>query len=260
MDTKKTHRLGSAARHAKQVRCSHRGAFPKWLAIGLSVVAVLVALPAHAQIRDPLEPVNRTIDRGNLLFVALMSPTLYIWSKAVPTPVKYGVQNVNRNLGRPLSVVSSLLQADIENAGLNFTAFWTNTLFGGFGLIDIGGRIGIDDRREDLGQVLAVWGFGEGIYLVLPLLGPNNLRDTIGLGLSFTLPLNSNIYGADVPPDMGLGFTAAAQLDNVASNSATLVDIYRNSLDAYSSIKSLYEQNLAQEIYNGNPPVEAVSD
>jgi len=37
-------------------------------------------------------------------------------------------------------------------------------------------------QRGDFGQTLSVWGLGSGPYLVLPLFGPSNFRDGLGLG------------------------------------------------------------------------------
>ncbi len=224
------------------------------------IVAFFVPGVAHGQIRDPLEPLNRKLDIFNALVGLAMTPVLFTWNEGVPEPIKQGVRNVHRNSGRPLVAINSVLQGDMENAVTAVSAFGVDTVYGFGGVFRVAKGLGMEDRKESFGQTLAVWGVGEGFYLVLPFYGPSNLRDTVGLVIEFAAPVNSSFYGSDIPPDSGLALFAITSIDDVASNKDFIANIYASSLDPYSTIKSFYEQDLLQRVYNGDPPVEEVND
>lgn len=139
-------------------------------------------------VRDPLEGVNRGIYSFNrTLDSYVLRPTASGYGSVLPGPVKTAVHNFFNNLHYPGVIINSFLQGRVQN-GLQGTArFLINTTAGIGGLIDIASTLEIPVHNEDFGQTFAVWGLGDGAYLMLPLFGPSNVRDTFGLVLDLLL-------------------------------------------------------------------------
>ncbi len=131
---------------------------------------------------DPLEPVNRAVYVFNdKLDRYVLKPVATGYRAVIPAPVRTGVSNFFRNLREPAVLVNDVLQGKFKDAASDLGRFLTNSTLGVFGLVDVASHFGLDRHNEDFGQTLAVWGVGGGPYLVLPLLGPSNIRDGIGL-------------------------------------------------------------------------------
>lgn len=130
--------------------------------------------------RDPLIKFNRKVLALNLKTDRyVLKPVAKQYAK-LPRPVRRGVGNFFANLGQPTTVANDILQGKLAHAGRDTGRFLINTVFGWFGVFDVATAIGLPKREEDFGQTLAVWGVPAGPYLVLPLLGPSNLRDFTG--------------------------------------------------------------------------------
>jgi len=135
----------------------------------------------------------------------------------------------------------------------NFWRFAINSTIGLAGMHDVAATAGLEPRREDFGQTLAVWGVGAGPYIVLPIFGPSNLRDAGGRGVDWFMdPVN---YALRAPDDTDWQWT----LVGVRGGQALVAreryldpveDIYASSLDPYASFKSIYEQRRAADIKN----------
>lgn len=151
----------------------------EWLCV---VATAWVMSPVQAQEHyDPWEKVNRSIFTFNdTLDYYALKPVARGYDKVMPAPLQKGVGNFFNNIGEVRTIFNDLLQLKFKQAGLDSTRLLVNSTVGIFGLIDIGSRIGLDRHEEDFGQTLGYWGVGSGPYLVLPLLGPNTLRDTAG--------------------------------------------------------------------------------
>lgn len=131
---------------------------------------------------DPFEPVNRAIYSFNQQFDRfLLKPVAKGYRAVLPRPVQRGVSNFFSNLREPAVVVNDALQGRFVDAGSDLGRFITNTTIGIFGLFDVATHFGMERHTADFGQTLGKWGIGEGPYLVLPLLGPSNIRDSVGL-------------------------------------------------------------------------------
>jgi phospholipid-binding lipoprotein MlaA len=125
-----------------------------------------------------------------------------------------------------------------------------NSTLGVAGLFDVASRMGIPDHAEDFGQTLAVWGIGEGPYLVLPLLGPAPPRDAVGRAADVFF--DPSIYIRIKRHSWWMiGREYLTLLDLRARNLETLDDIERTSLDFYAATRNLYRQYRANEIRNG---------
>lgn len=139
-------------------------------------------------VSDPIEGINRGVYSFNrTLDSYLLRPTASGYGSVLPGPVKSAVHNFFNNLHYPGVVMNSFLQGKVQN-GLQDTArFLINTTAGIGGLFDIASMLELPVHNEDFGQTFAVWGLGDGAYLMLPLFGPSNVRDTFGLVLDLLL-------------------------------------------------------------------------
>lgn len=131
---------------------------------------------------DPLEPFNRAMFKFNDLFYSsVLRPVSTLYEKIMPEPVRVGGRNFFHNLAAPKHFLSAALQGKAQQAGVEVSRFCVNTLLGGLGFVDVAERFGLLSADEDIGQVLGHYGAGDDFYLVLPVLGPSNLRDGVGL-------------------------------------------------------------------------------
>ena len=144
------------------------------------------------EVFDPLEPFNRAIFSFNNAADKIILEPMSKGYKKLPSPVQSGISNFLSNLRMPLVVVNQLLQGQGKNARESTGRFLVNSTIGVFGLIDVADKIGLEEKKEDFGQTLATWGVGDGFYIVLPLFGPSNVRDTTGMVLTYaTDPINA---------------------------------------------------------------------
>ena len=122
------------------------------------------------------------------------------------------------------------------------SGFVINTTVGLAGLTDWATRWGLPLQSGDFGQTLFAWGFNDGPYLVLPLLGPSNVRDAFGLGVdAYASPLG-HVGSTDVRRDLSFSIAAADGLDLRARNIDSLDELERSSLDFYAFLRSVTRQ------------------
>ena len=144
--------------------------------------AITLAGCSSTSDKDPLEPMNRGIYKFNdVADKALFKPVASGYKAITPTPIRAGINNFFNNLSNVVTIVNQLLQFKFNKAAETTGRFVVNTTVGILGFIDVASRTGFNTYREDFGQTLGYWGMGNGPYLMLPLLGPSNLRDTAGL-------------------------------------------------------------------------------
>jgi phospholipid-binding lipoprotein MlaA len=161
----------------------HRSA-PARLALAGTALVVLAgcATGPDADPRDPLEPMNRGVQRFNdAVDEAVFKPVARGYVSVTPSPVRTGVSNFFGNLGDLWSSVNAGLQLRPRETAENLMRFSVNTVLGFGGLLDIAGEAGIPRTRIDFGQTMGRWGVPSGPYVVLPLLGPSTARDSAGL-------------------------------------------------------------------------------
>ncbi|NTU76555.1 MAG: VacJ family lipoprotein, partial [Alphaproteobacteria bacterium] len=140
---------------------------------------------AEAQaVNDPFETVNRTIfDVNDFLDRLLIRPLAELYRATVPPPLRDRLAGIMKNMSEPVVFANNLLQAEVTKAGTTLGRFLTNTTLGAGGMFEVANEFGLPRQTGDFGQTLYVWGFEPGPYLVLPLFGPSNIRDAIGLGV-----------------------------------------------------------------------------
>ena len=121
-------------------------------------------------------------------------------------------------------------------------------------MFDVASELGLEPVDEDFGQTLAVWGMGEGFYLVLPVFGPSSLRDGIGRGVDiFFDPMTYVTINSD-KDFLGPSFMATTALDLRSRHLEALDEIERSSVDFYAAMRSLYRQHRTNLIFNGETP------
>ena len=204
------------------------------------------------EIYDPIEPINRAIFSFNNVADRIVLEPISKGYKKLPSPVQSGISNFLSNLRAPLVVVNQLLQGQGENAIQSTGRFLVNSTVGVFGLIDVAEKIGLEEKEEDFGQTLATWGVGDGFYIVLPLFGPSNLRDTTGMVMTMvTDPINAFAASEGeawlVP--MRTAVNAIDQRSKIIDEVNALRD---NSVDYYAAVRSSYYQNREAAINNTN--------
>lgn len=132
---------------------------------------------------DPIEPLNRVFFVFNdKLYFWVLKPVKEGYSAVVPNDIRTVVGNFFDNLGAPVDFVNTLLQGRFKDAGVVLSRFIINSTIGVYGFGDIAAEeFDLEPQHGDFGQTLGVYGIGEGIYLCLPLFGPSNIRDGVGL-------------------------------------------------------------------------------
>lgn len=209
--------------------------------------------PEALAANDPYEPTNREIFRFNQkLDKYVVVPSVGAYFYVVPQWGRDRVHDLLDNLSLPITLANDLLQGESKRGGQTMTRLLVNATVGLGGLFDPASRLKIPNHSEDFGQTLAVWGLGEGPYLVLPLFGPSNPRDASGLAADYFIdPLHWLHYRQHIWWDAGHEYMSL--LDLRAQTYQTVQGVQRNSVDFYSSMRSLYRQLRNNEIRNGRP-------
>jgi len=207
------------------------------------------------EIYDPLEGINRTIfGFNNVADRVILEPVAKGYRK-LPSPIQSGISNFLNNLKLPLAAVNQLLQGQGKNAAESSGRFLVNSTIGIFGFVDIADNIGLEQKEEDFGQTLATWGVGDGFYIVLPLFGPSNLRDSTGMLMTITTdPINT--YAVNQGEAWVIPLKTAANAIDQRSQIIDEVNALRNnSVDYYAAVRSSYYQNRKAAILNTNDDI-----
>lgn len=196
------------------------------------------------QISDPLESLNRVTSGFNSAVRGLIiDPIVDGYQAVTPEPVQEAVSNAVSNISEPVTAVSSLLQGDSENAGTATKRFFINTTVGVGGLSDPATEMGLEQREEDLGQAFGASGMAPGPHIVLPVIGPSNMRDLTGdvlTALANPLPLAAKAASGGV---------------NYSNNQDEIQVMTSGALDPYVVERDSYEQNRRYEVNNGVSPL-----
>ncbi len=205
-----------------------------------------------AFLADPIEPVNRAIDRINRdLDKAAIKPVAKGYRKVTPDPIDKGITNFFDNLADINSAVNNLLQWKPARALSDVGRVCLNTTVGLLGFIDVASDVGLKSYKEDFGQTLGHWGVGDKPYLVIPVTGPNTLRDLVGqIG---DLMINPIYYTSQGVYWSLLAFNF---IDTRADLLETTDVLDEASVDPYAFVRETYLQIRKNKIYDGDPPLE----
>lgn len=204
---------------------------------------------------DPFEKVNRRIFEFNQDFDdKILVPFARGYRKVLPKPVRIAVYNFFITVAEPRNIINSLLQGKVHNAVDAFSRLFVNVTLGMGGLVDIASKTGLERRIEDIGQTLAVWGYGFGPYIQIPILGPSSGRDIFGLYSYFSYedPLG---YLDDNTARFSLLILDMVDTRSRYLRASTVFDLA--AVDPYLFERESYFQTRIDMIYDGLPPIDS---
>ena len=218
------------------------------------------------EVKDCFESVNRATFKFNQVLDGVVFEPLAKAYRVLPSPVRAGTSNALNNLSTLVTIPNNLLQGDFKKATVNTGRFIVNTTIGVIGIFDVAEKVGFPEyEKEDYGQTLGVMGVGEGCYVVLPVLGPSTVRDTVGS--------LANLMGGDAWYNVTVAndtqhfsdfdyyaTRAGAGIDFRAKNIESFDNLEKNSIDFYASVRSLYLQDRQQKIANSKAITETQND
>ncbi len=203
---------------------------------------------------DPIEPVNRAIFAVNdTVDTLVLRPVAFVYKETIPDPIRGMVRSFLDWLSSPVTILNTALQGDWPGLERSTSRFIANAPF--FGFVDHATGLGLPARSEDFGQTLGVWGAEDGPYIVLPILGPSNLRDTVGLAADFLAdPLTWYGGDNDFVEALPIGRRVMGAVDFRAENYEAINDLKATSVDYYARVRTIYKQRRDAQIRNGTPP------
>jgi phospholipid-binding lipoprotein MlaA len=240
--------------------------FSLWLAllalIGIAGVATLSAQTGNVagdesiyyeeidesiEVYDPLESINRaTFAFNDFVYMNLLDPFVDLYTAVTPDPIEEGAENFFDNLRYPVRLAGNLLQGKFDGAWVETGRFAINSTLGIVGVMTPADNFESFQpvSSEDVGQALGIWGFDEGAFIVLPFLGPSNVRDLCGLiGDRAANPLKEPFSLID---DWDWEWQLSLSGGDFISKSPTLMKQYKSfnggAIDPYSSMKNGYTQ------------------
>ena len=219
--------------------------------------SLLFFLPQAVANEECFEKTSRQIFKFNMAFDrAILKPIAEGYNK-LPDPVKKGTSNFTSNIATLLSVPNHLLQGELNSAVNASGSFLINTTIGILGFGNPAKALGLEHQVEDVGQTLGVYGFKPGCYFVLPILGPTTVRDSVGMFAdSFVDPFSvvtlreKELLGISGSKLDYFTVKGASAIDFRGDNVKNFESLEKNSLDMYSSMKSIYLQDREKKISN----------
>ena len=219
-----------------------------------------------SEVKDCFENLNRATFAFNQVLDGVVFKPVASAYRVLPSSIKTGVSNSLDNLSNLVTIPNNIIQGDLKKAGINTGRFIINTTVGILGIVDVAQHFGFQEyEKEDYGQSLAIHGVGPGCYLVLPVIGPSTVRDTVGS--------MANLMGGDAWYNVTVKndtqhFTdvdyylsrLTSGVDFRAKNYDSIENLEQNSIDFYASVKSLYLQDRQQKILNTNKIIETQND
>ncbi len=207
---------------------------------------------------DPFESMNRGVFAFNeVIDDVALEPAAKGYRAILPKPARKGVRNFLRNLRSPVNIANQLLQGDIEGFASDTIRALVNTTIGFGGFIDIAESAGLPYEHEDFGQTMAVWGIGNGPYLVAPVFGPNSLRDHAGWAVdSYLDPLRLYLFNTNQEV-WHYARVGTAGIDKREELLDVLADLESSAIDYYATVRSTLYQNRMAMINDNDPEVAA---
>ena len=203
------------------------------------------------------ENTSRAVFKFNMAFDDMILEPIAEGYNKLPDPIRNGTSNFTSNIGTLLSIPNNLLQGNIKQLGHSVGSFVVNSTVGILGFLNPAEKMGLKPHKEDVGQTLGLYGVNTGCYFVLPIFGPTTVRDSIGmLADTFVDPFAYvtvreheifNISGSSIDYFATKGTTA---VDFRADNDLNFESLEKNSIDLYSSFKSIYLQDRNNKIKN----------
>ncbi|MEN3290772.1 MAG: phospholipid-binding lipoprotein MlaA, partial [Burkholderiales bacterium] len=221
-------------------------------AVRVGVIAIALALGGCATTnpKDPFEKFNRAMFSFNdAVDQAALKPAAEAY-RTLPSFMQTGVGNFFGNLGDVWTAANNLLQGKVADGMSDVMRVTFNSTFGLLGLLDIASEAGLAKHKEDFGQTLGKWGVASGPYIVLPLLGPSTLRDTVATPVDLT----GDPWDYARPIRVrNLGYVG-----RVVDQRAAVLDasnlIEEAALDRYVFVRDAYMQRRESKVRDGDSP------
>jgi phospholipid-binding lipoprotein MlaA len=206
-----------------------------------------------AAVNDPFEPVNRVVfDVNDFLDRLLVRPLAELYRGLIPPPVRDRIAGIVHNMGEPVTFVNNVLQGEFTSAGITLGRLVVNSTAGVAGSFEVANDVGLLKQQGDFGQTLYTWGITNGgPYLVLPLLGPSNLRDAVGMGVdSYADPWHyvAQAGGNAIRDRYDIAYTVGAGIVKREENIEGMDALREGSLDFYAQMRSVFLQYRAKQL------------
>ncbi len=205
------------------------------------------------------ENVSRSIFKFNMAFDDIILEPIAKGYNKLPSPIKTGTSNFTSNIATLLSIPNSVLQGNFSELGNSTASVLINSTFGVLGFFNPAEKIGFKPHKEDVGQTLGTYGFGPGCYFVMPILGPTTLRDSLGMVAdTFIDPFahvtirEKELFGLSGNDLDYFSVKGTSAVDFRADNITSFSSLEKNSIDLYSSFKSIYLQDRENKIANSD--------
>ncbi len=222
----------------------------------LIALILMTAQPSNAT-EECFEGASRAIFKFNMALDDIILEPLAKGYNKLPSPVRSGTSNFTSNIGTLLSIPNNILQGDLKQLGHSVGSFAVNTTVGILGFLNPAEKIGLKPHKEDVGQTLGSYGIGPGCYFVLPIFGPTTVRDSVGLiADTFVDPFahvtirDNELLGASGNSLDYYSVKGTSVIDFRADNDKNFQNLEKNSIDLYSSMKSIYLQDRQNKIKN----------
>ena len=230
----------------------------KKLNIFLSVTVISLIITTNAKSTEEcFEGLSRAVFKFNMTVDDIVLEPVAKGYNKLPSPIRTGASNFTSNIGTLLSIPNNVLQGNFKQLGHSVGSFIVNTTVGILGFLNPAEKIGLKPHKEDVGQTLGSYGIGPGCYFVLPILGPTTARDSIGLlADTFVDPFahvtirENELFGSSGNSLDYYSVKGTSAIDFRADNDRNFESLEKNSLDLYSSLKSIYLQDRENKIEN----------
>ena len=239
-------------------------------ALTLSACATTQASSSDG-VYDPFEGLNRNVHGFNEnVDKAIIGPAASAYNENIPKPARNGLSNFLSNANAPVVFVNDVLQAKPQRAAETLSRFIINSTVGLGGIFDVAGKSDLEGHTEDFGQTLGHWGVPMGPYVVAPLLGPSNLRDTVGTIVDTAFDpltwISFNTNNLNLYINGGLGVTGAidtrAGLEPAFENLRSQPEPYIALRRAYTNQRNSVVRDgiVSDDIYDDLPDFDEFDD
>jgi phospholipid-binding lipoprotein MlaA len=222
-----------------------------WTAAAMLLLVLAGCASGPVNPRDPFEAFNRkSLQFNEGVDAIVLKPVATVYRQHVPPLVRTGVSNFFGNMSDVWSFVNSALQFKFQNAAENFMRVNVNTFFGLGGILDIASDLNIERHREDFGQTLGRWGVPAGPFVMLPLLGPSTLRDS----LSLTIDRRGDLVHYVEPWNDRYSLYTLRAVDKRSNLLRVGTVLEEAALDKYTFIRDSHLQRRRAEIFDADAP------
>lgn len=204
---------------------------------------------------DPLSGYNRVMTSFNDVFITyLLNPVAEGYAFILPEPLRIGISNAFHNIQFPIRFANNLLQFKFANSADEIKRFVVNSTIGLGGLMDPAKKhMNIPPHDEDFGQTLGHYGVGSGFHIVLPFIGPSNVRDAVGFTVdAYASPLiyTDNLENYKIPDnrDHSIAILTGEVINKTSLHLGEYESLKKDAIDLYPFLRDTYEQKRNSDI------------